>query len=316
MHRSRQRRTARSRDPDRGRCRSDRRASPTRPCRRIATCWLREPRIDLILGGHEHEALDSTVSGRHVVKADANAESAQFVTLWGGKGSWRQATGLVPINAALPPDTAVARVVAEWNDSLARRLGPERDRGSHRACAIDPATSLSRRRESMLGDLVSDAMRAGTGADVALLNSGTLRLDEVIQPGSGHQSPAGGTSSRLPTRPGSSPSRSPERATADSRAQRIERGAGYRRIPPGLRRSRSHSTRPSPRVSRVVGEHPTPGGTYAGGPKTRCWWPWASIPPVTGGDGYEVPEAQPACAKRESAPQGGGPADPSISPTH
>jgi hypothetical protein len=53
----------------------------------------REPRIDLILGGHEHEALDSTVSGRHVAKADANARSAQFATLWGGKGSWRQALG-------------------------------------------------------------------------------------------------------------------------------------------------------------------------------------------------------------------------------
>ena len=41
----------------------------------------------------------------------------------------------------------------------------------------------------MVGDLVSDAMRSGTGADVALLNSGTLRLDNVIQPGpiSNHQ---------------------------------------------------------------------------------------------------------------------------------
>ncbi|HJR15340.1 MAG TPA: metallophosphoesterase [Gemmatimonadales bacterium] len=90
---------------------------------------VREPRIDLILGGHEQEALDSTVSGRHLVKADANAESAQFVTLWGGKGNWRQAVGLVPIDAALPPDTTVARVVREWNDSLEKRLGPERTVG-------------------------------------------------------------------------------------------------------------------------------------------------------------------------------------------
>ena len=35
----------------------------------------------------------------------------------------------------------------------------------------------------MLGDLVTDAMRAGTGAEVALLNAGTLRLDHPIQPG-------------------------------------------------------------------------------------------------------------------------------------
>ena len=143
---------------------------------------VREPRIDLVLGGHEHEALDSTVSGRHVVKADANTETAQFITLWGGKGSWRQAIGLVPIDASLPADTAVARVVREWNDSLKQRLGPEQTVGNT-AAPIDPMVSLSRRRESMLGDLVTDAMRAGTGADVALLNSGTLRLDRVIPAG-------------------------------------------------------------------------------------------------------------------------------------
>ena len=32
------------------------------------------------------------------------------------------------------PDTAVARVVQAWNDSLARRLGPERDGGQTERC--------------------------------------------------------------------------------------------------------------------------------------------------------------------------------------
>jgi 2',3'-cyclic-nucleotide 2'-phosphodiesterase (5'-nucleotidase family) len=84
----------------------------------------REPKLDLVLGGHEHQAQDSVVSGRHVIKADANAVSAQFVTLWGGKGEWRQAVGLVRIDGTLPSDTAVANAIARWNDSLQRRLGP------------------------------------------------------------------------------------------------------------------------------------------------------------------------------------------------
>ena len=54
-----------------------------------------EPTLDLILGGHEHEAHDSVVTSRHVIKADANARSAQFATLWGGKEHWREAIGLV-----------------------------------------------------------------------------------------------------------------------------------------------------------------------------------------------------------------------------
>ncbi len=142
----------------------------------------REPRIDLILGGHEHEAHDSVVSGRHVLKADANGRTAQFATLWGGKGKWRQAAALVPIDARLPADTAVAAVVARWDDSLQRRLGPVREIG-RTTIPIDARDATSRRRESPLGDLVTDAMRAGTGADVALLNAGTLRLDDVIEPG-------------------------------------------------------------------------------------------------------------------------------------
>ncbi|HYF40380.1 MAG TPA: metallophosphoesterase [Gemmatimonadales bacterium] len=74
----------------------------------------REPRLDLILGGHDGSAQDSVVSGRHAVKADSNARSVQFVTLWGGKGSWRQAVGLVRVNAGIPGDTAVAPAIARW----------------------------------------------------------------------------------------------------------------------------------------------------------------------------------------------------------
>ena len=72
----------------------------------------REAKLDLILGGHEQRATDSIVSGRHAVKAEENAQSAQFVTLWGGKEHWRQAVGLVPIDGTLPSDTAVAAALS------------------------------------------------------------------------------------------------------------------------------------------------------------------------------------------------------------
>lgn len=84
----------------------------------------REAKLDLILGGHDQAAQDSIVSGRHAVKADTDARSVQFVTLWGGKGSWRQAVGLVRIDARIPGDTAVSRAIARWKDSLDQRTGP------------------------------------------------------------------------------------------------------------------------------------------------------------------------------------------------
>jgi len=261
---------------------------------------VREPRIDLILGGHEHEALDSTVSGRHVVKADANAETAQFVTLWGGKGSWRQAVGLVPINAALPPDTAVERVVKEWNDSLQRRLGPERTVGETKA-PIDPAASLSRRRESMLGDLVSDAMRAGTGADVALLNSGTLRLDKVIPAGpvTNHHIEAifpFPDQTRIVTF--SMTGASLRRVLEHSVSRGVLGTGGFLQVS-GVA-FQYDPAKPSGRrlqgdIRRAGGGLVAPGDTVrvALGAYTAC----------SKGDGYVVPEAEAACAGRESAPR-------------
>lgn len=83
----------------------------------------RETRLDLVLGGHDPAAQDSVISGRHAVKADADARSVQFVTLWGGKGSWRQAVGLVRIDGRIPGDTAVARAAAGGPDSAQERPG-------------------------------------------------------------------------------------------------------------------------------------------------------------------------------------------------
>ena len=260
----------------------------------------REPRIDLLLGGHEHEAHDSTVSGRHVVKADANGVSAQFVTLWGGKASWRQAAALVPINQALPPDTAVARVVAEWNDSLKKRLGPERIVGAT-TMPIDPSTGLSRKRESVVGDLVSDAMRSCTGADVALLNSGTLRLDHVIQPGpiSNHQLEAifpFADQTRVVTFPMAGAGL--RRLLEHSVSTGVLGTGGFLQVS-GLSFTFDPS-KPSGRrlvgdIRRASGRSLAPGDSIrvALGVYTAC----------EGGDGYSVPEAQSACANRESAPR-------------
>ena len=166
----------------------------------------REPRLDLILGGHEHEAHDSVVSGRHVLKADANSRTAQFVTLWGGKGQWRQAVGLVKIDDRLPDDTAVAAVVERWEDSLRARLGPERPLG-RTSVPIDARDALGRQQESLLGDLVTDAMRWGTGAEVGPAQRGHAPAGRRHPARAAQQLPARSRCSCSRTRPGCSPCR-------------------------------------------------------------------------------------------------------------
>ncbi len=141
-----------------------------------------EGNLDLILGGHEHEAQTVAVGSRYVLKADADAVSTQFATLWGARNEWRQAPRLLDVKPSLLPDTAVEQVVDRWRDSLLTKLGPNNLVG----VVMEPldATSLSlQSRETAFGNIVADAIRSGTGADIGLMNGGGLRFDGIIPRG-------------------------------------------------------------------------------------------------------------------------------------
>jgi 5'-nucleotidase len=260
----------------------------------------REPRLDLILGGHEHEAHDSIVSGRHLLKADANSRTAQFVTLWGGKGKWRQAVGIVKMDNRLPDDTMVAAVVARWDDSLHARLGPERLVG-RTALPIDARDAIGRQQESLLGDLVTDAMRSGTGTDAAVLNAGTLRLDDVIRPGplSNYQLESiflFPDETRVLSVPltGARLRQVLEHGVADGSLGK----GGFLQVS-GL----SFTYNPAaPSGNRIQGEvRRVGGGVLQAGDTLRVAVP--VYPACDGGDGYVIPEAGPACANRSAAPR-------------
>jgi 2',3'-cyclic-nucleotide 2'-phosphodiesterase (5'-nucleotidase family) len=260
----------------------------------------REPRLDLILGGHEHEAHDSVVSGRHVVKADANSRSAQFVTLWGGKGEWRQAVGLVHIDSRLPDDSLVEPVVRAWEDSLRQRLGPERIIGTT-PVPIDARDLIGRSQESLLGDLVTDAMRAETHTDVAMLNAGTLRLDDVIKPGpmSNYQLESiflFPDESRVIT----------FKLSGTRLREILEHGVADGSLGKGPFLQLSGVTftydPAAPSGQRIVGNLSHPGGGPIR-PTDSLAVAFPVYPACEGGDGYQVPEAKAGCDARASAPR-------------
>jgi 5'-nucleotidase/UDP-sugar diphosphatase len=264
------------------------------------TLLAREPAVDLILGGHEHENHDETVSGRHVVKADANSRSAQFVTVWGAKGNWRVAPTLIHIGADLPADTTTAKIVAAWQDSLRRRLGPEHVVATATA-PIDARDSQSRRAESPIGDLVTDAFRSGTGADVALLNAGTLRLDDVIAAGpiSNYTLESlflFADEARVVT----------FTLTGARLREVLEHGVAPASVGAGPFLQVSgiafafDSTRPE--GSRVTGPIRRADGRVLG-PGDELKVAMDVYPACEGGDGYRIPEAAGACATWQTAPR-------------
>lgn len=263
----------------------------------------REPALDLILGGHEHERHVVREGGRHVLKADANSRSAQLARLTrraGGAG-WEQSAHIYEIDRSLPFDSATAAVARGWRDSLLHRLGPERSVGVA-PVRLDARDATSRRGESPLGDLVTDGMREGTGADVALINSGTLRLDDWLGPGpiSNYQLESiflFADETRVVTFPltGARLRALLEHGVADG----VYGHGGFLQLS-GLR-FRYDPSRPS--GSRVVGDLVRDPGGRAIAPSDTVRVAFDVYPACTGGDGYEVPEAAPACAARGSAPR-------------
>jgi len=71
--------------------------------------------------------------------------------------------------------------VQRWRDTLVRRIGSDRVLGIAPE-AINAVDSISK-RESRFGNLIADAMRIGTSADIAMINAGALRFDDVMAAG-------------------------------------------------------------------------------------------------------------------------------------
>jgi 5'-nucleotidase / UDP-sugar diphosphatase len=148
---------------------------------------------------------------------------------------------------------------------------------------------------------VTDAVRAGTGADVALLNTGALRLEEPIRPGpiTNHQVEAifpFADQTRIVIFP----------LTAARLRRLLEHGVSPRVYGTGgfLQVSGvSYSFNPDrPSGSRVVGDLRRTDGSVLS-PRDTVRVAFNAYAACEGGDGYSVPEAAAVCARKQSAPR-------------
>lgn len=147
--------------------------------------------IDVILSGHDHDLI--VFHDGHTAIAETEADGAQVVAVdlaitvsddMPRKVVWRPKFRIID-TADVAPDPSVAARVAEiragMDKSLDEPIGVTRTE-------LDARKASLRGRETALGDFIADAMRARTGADVAILNGGAVRGDRIF--------PAGATLSR------------------------------------------------------------------------------------------------------------------------
>jgi len=93
---------------------------------------------------------------------------------------WRPTFRLIDTADAVPEPEVAARV-ALYEATVAKDV--EQHIGTT-STQLDSRTAQVRGGETAIGNLVADAVRTGTGADIALINGGSLRGNRIYPPGS------------------------------------------------------------------------------------------------------------------------------------
>ncbi len=147
--------------------------------RRLAA---RVPGIDLIVGGHDHALLEQPViipqqenrngyRGTAIVQAGSNgAWLGRTVLEFDGPTLRRVRGRVLPVRPADGEDSAVARLIAPFRDSIATAMGQHLLRLTQRL-----TTAGLKDGDTPLGNFVADALRETAGADLAIQNSGGIR---------------------------------------------------------------------------------------------------------------------------------------------
>ena len=154
---------------------------------------------DLVIGGHEHDHRKEIVAGTPILKADADARTAWWVTvtLNDTMPPTVQDT-LLDLDAGVPPDTALTRLTEHWLIRHDREFCGDPRRTLPAGCLNHPLATteapweaeelLIRNRETGIGDWIAQrvleaAAKDGLDARVAIINSGALRLNQNLPEG-------------------------------------------------------------------------------------------------------------------------------------
>ena len=140
------------------------------------------PGIDIIIGGHEHTLLQSSSAGVPIFKMTADARELGRFDL-----NIDPATGkvqsidwqIIPVNESVEDDVAFAPVVEKYAKLTTELSAPV----GRTNVPLDARSATSRTEETNIADFIADSFRRASGADVALINGGSIRADDVLPAG-------------------------------------------------------------------------------------------------------------------------------------
>ena len=142
--------------------------------------------IDVVLSGHDHNLL-TAYDGRTAI-AETQADGVNIVaidlTITLGsepsrKISWTPKFRIID-TADVIPDPRIVERIAHYQTIVEKELNQTIGVVEHR---LDSRKVSVRNEETAIGNYIADVMRKTSGADVALINGGAIRGNQLYQPG-------------------------------------------------------------------------------------------------------------------------------------
>ena len=148
---------------------------------------MRQGAVDLLLSGDDHDMKIEAGRNTTFVESGAQAEFVTVVviamdTVEGRRGPRfvREPSFRVVNTASVAPDPEIQAVVDEYLARLSQELDVEIGTTT---VELDSRRGTLRSGEAAIANLITDALRAATGADVALYNGGGIRGGKVYPAG-------------------------------------------------------------------------------------------------------------------------------------
>ena len=133
--------------------------------------------IDLVLGGHDHDFGCREVNGKTVIKSGTDFRNYALITLTFSSDVHVDLDVQESyVDSSIPEDEEVKLIVDKYTQLMGERMDAVLGRIY---VDLDGRFEVIRRQESNLGNFITDIMLRSTEADVAILNSGTMRSDRI-----------------------------------------------------------------------------------------------------------------------------------------
>lgn len=153
---------------------------------KLAGLKAEHPKLGFIVGGHEHEPqyYEGSATEAIVMKGASNARQVWRIDVdFDGDGNFTINERQIAIDESIEVDPDYEKLAARWRSRLLERFPFLEARIGTAAVPLNALEEVIRSRETSWGNFVADQMRTAFGephAELAFINSGTLRIDDVI----------------------------------------------------------------------------------------------------------------------------------------